>query len=172
MLCRGALAQAVQTIRLVAPAPMPVSRNAWLPLTRTSAIFGSPTAIRVIATGDCTSCCRPSPTSSTAGSGPSAAQLPVAASAAVTGMPLSKVAQIKPLNNGIIRLCIKAVPCTIQGVFCVSLPRMTSTPERRGAPALLAITGLGGAVMASWLNWIRSRLALARLVAESRSPAQ
>jgi hypothetical protein len=31
-------------------------------------------------------------------------------------MPLSKVAQIKPLNNGIKRLRIKRRPCSIQGV--------------------------------------------------------
>ncbi|MNH45216.1 hypothetical protein D3C79_1076030 [compost metagenome] len=82
------------------------------------------------------------------------------------------MAQIKPLNNGVIRLRIQAFPCTIQGVFCDSLPRMTSTPERRGAPAPLASSGLGGGVMANWLNWIKSRLALAMLVAASFSPAQ
>jgi hypothetical protein len=79
------------------------------------------------------------------GNGPSAAQLPLAAMAAVNGMPPIKMAQNKPLNNGVIRLRMERRPCSIQGLVVSSLPRMTSTPDFLGATGALA-TRVWGAV--------------------------
>ena len=95
MLWRGVVEQPVHTIRLVAPLPTPVSRKWRSPLTRTSAIFGSPMARRVIATGDCSSVCKPSPTSITAGNWPRALQLPDAPIA----MPRGRHGSIKAKAN-------------------------------------------------------------------------
>ncbi|MNS99915.1 hypothetical protein D3C72_1343300 [compost metagenome] len=78
------------------------------------------------------------------------------------------------LNNGVERLRMERRPCSAQGVcWVISLPRMTSTLGLRGAlPLLTGADFGGGAVMASWLNCRSSRLALASVVAETRSPAQ
>src|SRR5471032_538147 len=115
MLWRGSLAQAVQTIRLVAPGAMPVSKKDELPLACTSAILGSPMARRVIATGDCTSCCSPSPISMTGGKRPSAVQLPVTAKAVFIDSPISIKAPKTGLNFGQERLCMHLDPYSVIG---------------------------------------------------------
>ncbi len=115
MACCGCAEQAVQTIRLVAPGPTPVSKKDEPPLACTSAIFGSPTASRVIATGDCISCWKPSPISITEGRRGSAEQLPTAATAVSIVNPNNSKARSAGFNVGLSRLCMHVNPCAVMG---------------------------------------------------------
>ena len=89
----GSFEQALQTIRLVVPEAIPVSKKALGPLERISAMVGSPTAMREILTGKPIAFWAPWATSSTDGKALKAAQFSPAAKAICRGKLLSSSVQ-------------------------------------------------------------------------------
>src|SRR5476651_779508 len=124
MLCRGEVEHAVQTIRLVAPGPTPVSRKPSLPPGVTSATFGSPTANRVMATEERTSCCIPCPTSNTGGNAASPEHPALAAIAESTRKPAITKAHATPFKTSTERLLMSCNPCSGSGSLLRCLLRI------------------------------------------------